>query len=141
MDCRANIQTIAELKLQAADCLLANSLYDDAYYIAGYAVELFLKTKVCKTLGVDGFFNFNPIKGRKDLYKPYKVHDYTELLLLSGLYPVFEEESKDVIFKGNYSIIALWNEGCRYEAGRDPEEVKEFVSSVKEFCKWIQKYL
>ena len=41
-------------------------------------MELSSKAKICKTLAIDDFFAFN-LTTRKELYKPYKVHDYEEL--------------------------------------------------------------
>src|ERR1700704_532325 len=116
MNCQADIVKLAWRKLESAKCLLKYEFPDDAYYLAGYTVELLLKAMVCKTLRIDDFFVFN--RAKKELYKPYKVHNYEELLLLSGIYLEFEEESKDIEFIGHWSIISKWSEETRYLTGR-----------------------
>lgn len=139
MLCQADIQTMAHQKLREADCLLKNGYFDGAYYLGGYAVELLLKAKVCKTLGIDDFFAFNKFK--KELYKPYKVHDYEELLILSGLYSEFVKAQSDVTFKRHWSIVGSWNENARYLTGKSGKDVQDFLTSLLEIVKWIEKHL
>lgn len=136
MNCQSDIVKLASAKFGAAENLLKNGFPDDAYYLAGYTVELLLKAMVCKTLRVDDFFAFD--KAKKELYKPYKVHNYEELILLSGIYPEFEANLKDLTFKGHWSIIRTWSEETRYLTGKTAQEVQDFVTSIKEFSTWIR---
>lgn len=114
MKCQADIETLANEKLKDAECLFDNKRYDAAYYLAGYAVELLFKAKVCKTLGIDDFFDFeNPNKTRlavknKDLlYRRYKVHDYLQLLILSGVYSQFQNDvNNNSSLKYHWSIVS-----------------------------------
>ena len=85
---------LADTKLLEADCLLGAGLVDGAFYLAGYAIELLLKARVCKTLGIDDFFIFNK-SPKKELYKPFKVHNFEELFLLSGIYTEFMAAIKE----------------------------------------------
>lgn len=140
MQCQADIQTLAALKLKEAECLLKSGFFDGAFYLGGYAVELLLKAKVCKTLDIDDFFAFN-LTARKELYKPYKVHDYEELLILSGLYKEFTAAQSDVTFKGHWSVVRNWSEGARYLTGKTEKDAKDFLTSVYEISKWIGKHL
>jgi HEPN domain-containing protein len=130
---------MAQQKLKEAECLLNNNFFDGAYYLGGYAVELLLKAKVCKTLGIDDFFAFKKFK--KELYKPYKVHDYEELLILSGLYSEFLDAQKDVNFKTHWSIVGTWNENARYLMGKSSNDAQDFLNSLSEIVKWIEKHL
>jgi HEPN domain-containing protein len=139
MQCQADIQIIAHQKLKEAQCLVDNGFFDGAYYLGGYAVELLLKAKVCKTLGIDDFFAFNKFK--KELYRPYKVHDYEELIILSGLYTEFEKAQKDVGFKTHWSIVGAWSENVRYLTGKSSKDAKDFLTSLSEIVKWIEKHL
>ncbi len=105
MKCRADIQTLAEGKLLDAECLFNNKSYDSSYYLAGYVIELLLKAKVCKNLGIDNLFDFENSKQHKwkadnNLTRSLRVHDYEQLLILGGLYPHFEAESSDINLKG-----------------------------------------
>ena len=140
MQCQADIQALSKSKLAESKCLFDNGFHDGAYYLAGYAVELLLKARVCKTLGIDDFFQFNKSK-KKELYKAYKVHNYEELLLLSGIYTDFVNVQKDVNFKADWSIVRQWDEESRYITGRSPKDVEDFIESVNKIVSWIEGYL
>lgn len=149
MKCQADIEILANEKLKDAECLLENKRYDGAYYLAGYAVELLFKAKVCKTLGIDDFFDFdNPNKTRlavknKDLlYRPYKVHDYLQLLILSGVYSQFQNDvNNNSSLKYHWSIVSKWDENSRYLTGISETDVQNFITSIKEITQWIRNHL
>ena len=141
MNCKEEIENLAWIKIGEANCLFEHEFFDGAYYMGGYAIELLLKAKVCKTLGISDFFLFQ--KGsRPEAFKPYKVHDYEQLLILSGLYTDFQKalnEEKD--FKIHWSIVSEWSEKYRYLTGKEKEELQNYLSSLTEIAKWIQKHL
>lgn len=137
---QSDIEDLALLKLQEAECLLANKFFDGAYYLAGYVVELLLKAKICKTVDVSDFFLFNKSKNQ-EVYKPYKSHDYEQLLLLSGLYSKFKTQIKDPNFRYHWSLVKEWSEGSRYVTGKTQVYVEDFTNSIKEFSLWIQEHL
>jgi hypothetical protein len=139
MQCQADIQALAKSKMHESNCLFANGFYDGAYYLAGYVIELLIKARICKTLGIDNFFVFN--RAKKELYKPYKVHNFEELLLLSGIYMDFENAQNDLDFRKYWSAVKDWSEDTRYFRGRDSEEVIFFLISVEKIAIWIEKYL
>ena len=142
MNSQADIVTLADAKLKEAECLFDNGFFDGAYYIGGYTVELLLKAKVCKTLGIPDFFLFDTRKAKAETYKPFKAHDYSQLLVLSGIYSELDSElNNNVVFKAHWSIVSSWNEGSRYLTGKTAAEVKSFLISVKEVSTWIKKYL
>ncbi len=45
---KADLETLAKLRLDDAEFLLAASKYSSVYYLAGYAVELALKASIAK---------------------------------------------------------------------------------------------
>ena len=149
MKCRADIQSLAEERLKDAECLYKNNRFDAAYYLAGYSVELLLKAKICNTLGIDDFFDFNNPKKTKlevknigEVYKPYKVHDLLQLLIFSGFYTEFQKAIKlDRNFKSHWSIVCEWNENSRYLSGTTGKDAENFITSIKEIMKWIQRHL
>ena len=55
--------------------------YDGAFYISGYAVELTLKARICKTLQWNGFPDSNKEFER---FSSFRVHDLAVLLKLTG---------------------------------------------------------
>ncbi|MBC7425012.1 MAG: HEPN domain-containing protein [Bacteroidia bacterium] len=58
MKTETEIICLSDKKLEAAEVLLKNDLVDDAYYLAGYSLELLLKAKICKSLLIPDFFDF-----------------------------------------------------------------------------------
>lgn len=147
MQTQSDIEALAYSKLRDAEILLANERFDSAYYLAGYAVELLLKARVCKTLGIPDFFDFDNLqrqrlKNESVITRPYRVHDYEQLLILSGIYTQYQKEIEtNELFFSNWSIISDWNENSRYLTGINPDRVNKFITSVKEVLVWIQKYL
>jgi HEPN domain-containing protein len=140
MKCSEDIKKLAISKLEDAQCLLDNNRFDSAFYLAGYSVELLLKAKVCKNLGIEDFFDFADQNSRKikpEAYKPFKVHEYQQLIVLSGMYGDFEVQLKNAAFKGHWSVIGKWSEDCRYLTGKTETETKEFVTSIREVTQWI----
>jgi hypothetical protein len=108
--------------------------------LAGYSIELYLKAVICKTLGVDEFFLFDKMS-KKENYRPFKNHNYEDLLLLSGILPAFEVAEKEADFAKNWASVENWNESSRYTSDQDPIVVKDFVNSSEIICSWIQKHL
>ena len=154
MRTEAEIIDLSDKKFTVAEFLVANGFYDDAYYLGGYAFELRLKAKICKTLVIPDFFDFDNSKSRKlplaktkrtdkdNLYKPFKVHDYEQLLILSGLYTQFSEKIiTDLVFGADWSVISRWDENLRYSTGTNEADVKSFLKSIKNMIQWVHQYL
>lgn len=154
MRTEAEIIDLSDKKFTVAEFLVANGFYDDAYYLGGYAFELRLKAKICKTLVIPDFFDFDNSKSRKlplaktkrtdkdNLYKPFKVHDYEQLLILSGLYTQFSEKIiTDLVFGADWSVISRWDESLRYSTGTNEADVKSFLKSIKNMIQWVHQYL
>ncbi|MCB0065385.1 MAG: HEPN domain-containing protein [Caldilineaceae bacterium] len=68
-------------RLEDAEVLLAANRYDGAMYLCGYAVELALKARICRTLKWAGYPST-----RKEFegYQSLRTHDLKVLLHLSG---------------------------------------------------------
>lgn len=154
MKTEAEIVSLANNKLKVAEFLLQNGFLDDAYYIGGYAFELLLKAKICKTLVIPDFFDFDNSKNRKlpigkarriereSLYKPFKVHDYEQLLILSGLYSEFVNKiENDLTFSADWSVVSRWDESLRYSTGSNHKDVETFIESIKNMMQWLTQHL
>ncbi len=154
MRTETEIIDLSDKKFKVAEFLVANGFYDDAYYLGGYAFELLLKAKICKTLVIPDFFDFDNSKSRKlpiaktkradkdNLYKPFKVHDYEQLLILSGLYTEFSNKIiTDLVFGADWSVISKWDENLRYSTGTNEADVKSFLQSIKNMIQWLQQFL
>ena len=147
------IIALANKKLKVAQYLVQGGYYDDAYYLGGYAFELLLKAKICKTLLIPDFFDFENSKSRRlpvskkrsekeNLYKPFKVHDYEQLMILSGLYMEFSKKIEtDLVFGADWSVISKWDENLRYLDGGTKTDVDSFIQSIKNMMSWLLQYL
>lgn len=141
MESRAEIQLLATQKLVAAKCLLDNGFYADAYYLAGYSIELFLKAVICKTLGAEDFYSSDK-KNNREIHRVFKSHVFADLLFLSGKeteFLTYAEQEPDL--EKSWKIVKCWNESSRYASYQNPFTVKEFIHSSNTVCKWIQKLL
>lgn len=101
------VRRIASARLRDAEILLTARRYDGAVYLCGYAVELALKARICRTLKWPGYpesnKEFEPLKS-------FKVHDLDVLLRLTG---------RESVVKASYfvewSAVAAWNPEARYK--------------------------
>lgn len=112
-----------------------------------------MKAKICKTLKIEDFFDFEnsnsrklPISvknsGKENLYKPFKVHDYEQLIILGGIYEDFSNEiNNKAEINSAWSIVSQWNENCRYICGYKQQDVKIFLDSIKLLCQWIKNQI
>lgn len=156
MKTEADIVALANNKLKAAEFLIQGGFFDDAYYLGGYAFELLLKAKICRTLLIPDFFDFDNSKHRKlpinkskkqerdtsNLYKPFKVHDYEQLLILSGLYvECLNKISIDPVFRADWSTISKWDESLRYSINNNKTDVESFIQSIKNMMLWLKQCL
>lgn len=156
MKTEAEIVGLSKNKLLAAEVLLQNGCYDDAYYLSGYSLELLLKARICKTLLIPDFFDFENAKKRRlnisktrrsegeNLYKPFKVHDYEQLIILSGLYVEFSKKLADLAdlgFSADWSIVSNWDENLRYSNGSSKADVESFIASIKNINTWLTQFL
>lgn len=104
----ADLQAIAQARLEDAKVLLANDRVDGAGYVCGYAVELALKARISATLNWAGF----PDKRAEfENLLSFKTHKLDVLLALSG------QEQR---IKSNYLIewtaVATWDPEVRYKS-------------------------
>ena len=104
----SDLRKIAKARLTDATVLLAARRYDGAVYLCGYAVELKLKARICRTLKWTGFPSSG---GEFSDYRSFKTHDLDVLLHLSGL-----EGKIKPAFLTEWSIVSQWNPESRYQA-------------------------
>jgi len=104
---RTELKKIARARIKDAEVLLTAKRYDGAAYICGYALELGLKARICRTLKWSGYPSTNKEFAN---YRSFKTHDLDVLLHLSGI-----EEKIKTIFFGDWSNVANWNPEARYE--------------------------
>ena len=119
------LRSVAAARLADAEVLLANSRFDGAGYICGYAVELALKARVCDVLNWQGY-----PENRSEFANllSFKTHNLDVLLALAGR----ENHIKQQNF-ADWSIVAAWNPEARYQAigGVSPADALAFVRATK----------
>jgi HEPN domain-containing protein len=104
---RKELQKIARARLKDAQILFQNRRYDGAAYLCGYAIELWLKARICRTLGWEGFPSTN--REFQSLLS-FKTHDLDILLKLSGV-----EKKIKTRFLAEWSVISAWRPEVRYQ--------------------------
>jgi HEPN domain-containing protein len=101
------LRELARSRLLDAEVLFAAKRFDGAFYLCGYAVELALKARICRTLKWNGF----PETGQEfHGLQSVKTHDLTVLLKFSGL-----EGRVKTTFMPEWSNVQEWNPERRYQ--------------------------
>lgn len=135
---RTDFQQLADARIAEAGVLLANGMWDGAYYLAGYAVECGLKACIAKLTKAE---DFPPDK--ETIGKIY-THKLATLLEAAGLKSDLDAEAKaNKTFADNWSIAVKWNEKSRY--ARTPEIaaralVEAVTNPTSGVLQWIKKY-
>jgi hypothetical protein len=102
----ADLRAIAKARLEDATLLFTNLRPDGALYLAGYAVELALKARICTTLNWTGF----PEKRSEfENFSSFKTHKLDVLLALSG-----QEQRIKSQYLWAWSAVAVWDPEARY---------------------------
>ncbi len=137
-----NVQEIRDLaahRVVEAEYLMQSANNDfsaAAFYLAGYAVELTLKARICELFGKEDFFG--TMRGKTST--AFKIHDIEELFFLLGATKIYNEQANEDI-KSAFSTVISWDETTRYKPPKAFERVKvlKFIESVKKLIAWIQE--
>ncbi len=107
----AELVTTARSYLRAARLLNRKSgdSPDASVYLCGYAVEIALKSCICRTLGWAGY----PSDRREfEGYTSFQTHNLGRLLHLSG---VEARVTTDPAILAEWSVVLQWNPEQRYD--------------------------
>ena len=122
---RPELKKISRARLGDAMALLKANRFDGAVYLCGYAVELALKERICRTLKWE---EFPDSRGEFKDYQSLRTHNLDTLLRFSG---------RELHIKTNFSyewdVVAKWNPEARYKLNEtvDGAEAEEMISSSK----------
>src|SRR5215216_6479179 len=106
---RADLQAIAQAKLDNARLLLQHKRFSDAYYLAGYAIEIGLKACIAAQISAE------TIPDKAFLTKILN-HQFPVLIGLAGLAtPLKEQQDRDPVFAANWALASEWSPDVRYE--------------------------
>lgn len=115
------LRTIAKARLGDALVLAQSERYDGAIYLSGYAIEISLKARICKTLNWTEY----PSKGD---YQSFRTHKFEVLLHLSGI-----ENKIKTKYLADWSEVIQWNPDARYKAigTASKDDADSMIDSVK----------
>jgi len=100
------LDKIARARLEDAKTLLAAGRFDGATYVCGYAVEVALKTRICRTLN---WPEFPSTSSEFHAYRSFQTHELDVLLRLSGQEPRVKENHFTL-----WNAVANWKAESRY---------------------------
>ena len=107
---RTDLQAVAQVKIDDAVYLLNNQRYSNAFYLAGYAIEIGLKACIAKQ------FSANAIPDKK-FVADIHVHDLKKLIGLAGLTAdLRKKEAASPQFSVNWALVTEWTPETRYGA-------------------------
>ena len=138
MPSRQELKDLARLRLREAEALHGAGLHDGAAYLAGYSVEMALKARICKLLGVSDY------PSTATLRQAYAVHDLSQLLLLAGLKPKLVLAARALV--ANWSVALSWRPDRRYNSPGTygGQGVLDILNAIRDpndgILRWIAKY-
>ena len=120
-----DLRSIARARLRDAQILLQAKRFDGAFYLCGYAVEVALNARICRTLKWSGFPDAaQDFRGLQSL----ETHDLEILLRLSGV-----EARVKTRHLAEWSAVLDWNPEKRYQPiGKSTQQqATDMVTSAK----------
>jgi HEPN domain-containing protein len=134
---RLHLQSVAEEKLADAQLLLSRARYSNAYYLAGYAIEIGLKACISRQMMAE---TLPEPKFVRSIY----THNLRELVGLAGLSNALEaEQDAHPAFGLNWGLVVAWDESVRYRS-IDRELAETMVNAVGDVgdgvLRWVRKH-
>jgi HEPN domain-containing protein len=121
---KARLVELAEAKLEDAKLLLSAGRAANAYYLAGYTVELLLKAIL------SGRFRENTLPDRGLINQLYS-HDLAKLTRLALLdVALRQHEESDTDFRIRWGIVLEWTEESRY-GDYSPETAAALIEAIE----------
>lgn len=122
---REDLQANAQAKLDDAIILLQHRRFSNAYYLAGYAVEIGLKACIAAQISAETIPD-------KAFIKRILDHDFMALVGLAGLAKALkDQEDQDDVFGANWALVCEWSPDSRYESS-DPTSAQTIVSAIND---------
>jgi hypothetical protein len=120
---RTELRATAQAKLDDALLLLNHKRYSNAYYLAGYAVEIGLKACIAAQVSAetipDKYFIQNILN-----------HQFSTLIGLAGLATVLKEnKDNDADFAANWAVCSEWSPDSRY-VPVDPTSSQYLIAAI-----------
>jgi HEPN domain-containing protein len=120
---RADLQKLADEKLSDAQVLFNAKSWSNAYYLAGYAVELAIKACIAKSFKADTIPD-------KTLVERTYSHKFASLIGTAGLTAELrnqEQASQD--FRTAWGVVNQWSPDDRY-AENSEQDARELIEAI-----------
>lgn len=134
---RSDLHTIAQEKIDDAMLLLQHGKPSNAYYLAGYAIEIGLKACIAKQILSDTITDLAFVKS---IYS-HKIGDLIKIAGLAG--ELDNRQASDADFAINWAIVREWRPEERYKL-TDTETAQQMVSAISDpktgVLQWIKAY-
>src|SRR5438105_15871646 len=116
---------LAEDKLRDAKLLLEAGRTSNAYYLAGYAIELMLKAVLSSQFKADTLPD-------KKLTNQVFTHNLKSLAEVARLDDTLSDRQKsDAAFRGSWEIVLKWTEESRY-SGFELDQAKALIQAIED---------
>ncbi len=128
---------MAQAKIDDAIILLQKRRPSNAYYLAGYSVELGLKACIAAQITAETIPD-------KEFLKNILNHQFGTLVGLAGLQTELKtKKDVDAQFSANWAIVSEWSPDSRYEAN-DMASAQLIIEAIVEktsgVMEWIKIY-
>jgi len=126
----ADLRKMAREHLRAATILRRSRAYDSAVYLCGYAVEIALKVRICRTLRWQGF---PESKKEFESKASLRVHDLNALLEFTGVQARLRQQP----LRQDWETVQLWNPEQRYRQGgtKTVADADDMISATRNLLK------
>lgn len=134
---RSNLQIVAQTKLEDATLLLQHGCSSNAYYLAGYAIEIGLKACITKRIQAETIPDLAFVKS---IYN----HNLRDLVKVANLTTQLElRQQTDSSFAANWAIVCEWGPTERYNVIA-LESAEFLISAISDpqhgVLPWIKAY-
>jgi hypothetical protein len=121
----AELKKIAKGRLMDAEALFRAGRYDGAIYLCGYAVEVALKARICRTLK---WLGYPSTRKEFEGYQSFRTHELNILLHLSGV-----EAKIGTKHLAEWSVVATWRSTVRYlpMGSATAQDVADMIKSTR----------
>jgi hypothetical protein len=131
---RAELQRVAQAKIDDAILLLTQGRASNAYYLAGYSIEIGLKACITRQISADTIPELSFIKSIYD-------HDLQRLIRVAGLSAQLKQaQDADRDFAANWAIVFEWSPEDRY-ALTDLASAQVMIAAVADATKGVLPWI
>jgi len=119
------LRRMTRARLADAEALFKSRRYDAAVYICGYAVEIALKARVCRTLSWAGYPD---TRAEFQRYSSFRTHSLDVLLHISGR----EDKVKQRAIN-DWNEVSKWDPESRYHpvAAITRQQARTMIDSAR----------